>query len=349
MAVTIKEIAEKAGVSRATADKVLNNRAGVKSTTRERVLAVAAELQYKPNILGKSLVRMNKEPLKLGVILTPDFNPYIQKNLEGIHRAATEFREFGISVIPQTLTSLNPDEQLAILNNMIQQNYAGIGIFPMDDTRIVNRINEAATAGTAIVTFNSEVQGIEQLCFIGQNHYRGGRTVASLFNKILPQGGDVAVIISSKHLSCHQDRLRGFQEKLAIAAPGLNIVAVEENQDRVDEAYRITAEYCERFPDLKGIYVTGGGITGVVQALQAADYHRIKLICHDLILDTYVLLQAGILDFVLDQSPEEQGYQIVKTLFEYVVKGTRPKRVRQEIPVVIATDECNGSIFGFEN
>ena len=57
MAVTIKQIAELAEVSRGTVDKVLNGRPGVKAETKDRVLRIAKELDYKPNYLGKALVR----------------------------------------------------------------------------------------------------------------------------------------------------------------------------------------------------------------------------------------------------------------------------------------------------
>ena len=68
MPVTIKEIAALANVSRGTVDKVLNNRPGVKDSTREKVLKIAAELHYQPNFIGKALVHSNN-PIKIGIIL----------------------------------------------------------------------------------------------------------------------------------------------------------------------------------------------------------------------------------------------------------------------------------------
>ena len=74
MAVTVKQIAELANVSRGTVDRVLNNRSGVSEATRQKVLKIAKELHYEPNFLAKALVS-KKESLKIGVILTPDYNP----------------------------------------------------------------------------------------------------------------------------------------------------------------------------------------------------------------------------------------------------------------------------------
>ena len=70
MAVTVKQIAELANVSRGTVDRVLNNRSGVSEATRQKVLKIAKELHYEPNFLAKALVS-KKESLKIGVIITP--------------------------------------------------------------------------------------------------------------------------------------------------------------------------------------------------------------------------------------------------------------------------------------
>ena len=53
--VTIKDIAEYTGVSYATVSRTLNHLSGVSPVTRDKVLAAAEELGYRPNILARSL------------------------------------------------------------------------------------------------------------------------------------------------------------------------------------------------------------------------------------------------------------------------------------------------------
>ena len=64
----------------------------------------------------------------------------------------------------------------------------------------------------------------------------------------------------------------------------------------------------------------------------------IRVICHDLIPDSISLLKSGVVDFVLGQEPTLQGYQIVKTLFEYLVKDIKPQKLI-DIPVTISINE----------
>lgn len=56
MTITLKEIAKLAGVSLATASRVINGRPGVKPHVRERVWQVIHEYNFEPNQVARSLV-----------------------------------------------------------------------------------------------------------------------------------------------------------------------------------------------------------------------------------------------------------------------------------------------------
>lgn len=337
MPITIKQIAELANVSRGTVDKVLNNRTGVKEETRQKVLQIARELNYQPNFLGKALVK-SKEAVKIGIILTPEYNPFIQEILEGIQNAKDEYQPFGIEILLKMPVTLEPSEQLGMLRELERAAVSGIAVFPIDNPDILNMINALADKGITIITCNSRLKGTKDICFIGQDHYKGGRTVGGLLCKLLPDGGNVGIIISSYNLSCHQDRLSGFKDRIAQERLPIHIIDIQENQDRKETAFKITLEYCNQYPDLKGIYVTGGGIAGVGSALDIVNRTRkIFVICHDLVPDTRILLKNGTVDFALGQNPVQQGYLLVRLLFDYLIKGQEPVSAYQEIPISIAT------------
>ena len=162
MSVTIKQIAELANVSRGTVDKVLNNRPGVKAETKAKILQIAKELNYQPNFLGKALVQ-SKEPTKLGIILTPDYNPFIQAILKGIRQATDEFSPFGLKIDVKMLTTLDAPELVSLLNEMSITGYNGIAVFPIDDPQVKSKLNQLADKGIVVMTFNSRIDGIHDL------------------------------------------------------------------------------------------------------------------------------------------------------------------------------------------
>ena len=94
MTTTLREIALKTGVSVSTVSRVLNGHSGVSAEVRERVLALADELDYTPNAAARTLVLQHSRLLAV-VIRTGDHrefqHPFYQVILDGIKRKATEF------------------------------------------------------------------------------------------------------------------------------------------------------------------------------------------------------------------------------------------------------------------
>lgn len=339
MPITINEIAEYAQVSRGTVDRVLHNRTGVKQETRDRILKAITELDYSPNFIGRALI-LNNSQMKIGIIVTPDYNYYIQQVMLGINAAKAEYAPFGITVDVRILKTLTVEEELQVLDDLEREGCDGISIFPFDDERIKQRINQLNDRGIAIVTFNSVIDGIAGICFVGQDNYRAGRTAGSLTRRIIREDGTVAVLISSMNISCHEQRLGGFRDKLKECAPNLKIVNVLEEYDSDELSYECTMRLCREHPELDAIYITSGGSVGVCRAIRELRREdHLRVISHDMSPQALPYLEAGLISFSLEQDGYEQGYQLVKVLFEYLVKDQPPEQANILTPLKIITEE----------
>ena len=338
MSITIKRIAELSNVSRGTVDRVLNDRPGVKPEVREKVKSIAEAMNYKPNIIGKALVNLN-DSLRIGIILTPEENPFIEEVKLGIKKAYEEYGHYGIDIVTRMLPSLDPAAQLAILNEFSNDNIQAIGMIPLDHAIIREKINSLVSSGIPVITFNSRIDKVDELCFIGQNHVLGGACAASLMGRLLPDGGKIGVIISSYTLSCHIDRLSGFSVRLAEKYPLLSVVSVLENMDRDELAFECALNLLNNIDDLDGIYITGGGVAGLCKALKVLKKDKlIRTVSHDFVDKTAELLQDGSLYFAIGQNPQLQGYMVIKSFFDYFIKKDMPAK-HIDIPVEIATED----------
>ncbi len=85
---TIKDVAERAGVSVATVSRVLNTPDAVKERTRQQVLNAIDELQYSPNFLGRNLRMM--ETKRILVVLNTISNQFFSRVVRGIEERAQE-------------------------------------------------------------------------------------------------------------------------------------------------------------------------------------------------------------------------------------------------------------------
>lgn len=90
MAVTIKDIAEKANVSITTVSRVLNNKSkGVGEETRQNILKIVEELNYVPNAVAKGLV--TKKTNIIGLVIPDITNPYYPELAKGVEGTANEY------------------------------------------------------------------------------------------------------------------------------------------------------------------------------------------------------------------------------------------------------------------
>lgn len=335
--ITIKHIAELANVSRGTVDKVINNRPGVKKETRERIEKLIKDIDYTPNPLGKALATC-KTPIKIGIILVPVYNQFIQLLVDGIRSQEKELSHHGVEVAICTPSHHDPMEQLVFLQNFREQGVKYIAILPLYDTRLIDYANKMVEDGFTIITLNSRINEISSKFFLGQNPYKAGRTAAELVEKLVPSG-NIGLIISSMLLTCHQERQAGFRDRLG-TSENYTIIDTTENKDSNTMAFNSTLNLLRQEPDLQVIYITGGGIKGVVEALELYNLkQRIKLICHDLTADSITLLKNNTVDFVIDQMAFDQGRLLVSSLYEYHINGRVLNPESANIPIIIRTQE----------
>lgn len=227
----------------------------------------------------------------------------------------------------EVIKSLDGREQLAILNELERRGVSGIAIVPIFEEYISERLNEMSEKGIPVVTFNSDIQETKRLCFVGLNNLKAGETAFSLFSQILPPKSQIAIITSSHELACHVYRVQGFMNGKKNSRDDLEIVGIAENQDQDEQAFEHIIKFCEEFPDLKGIYITGGGTKGLGNALKICKKAaQIKVISHDIVPPVIELMNEGIITFTIGQNPYMQGALPIKILFDYIFKKLPPEQ-----------------------
>ena len=339
MRVTIKKIAELANVSRGTVDRALNNKPGVKDDVRKRVKEIADALGYKPNMIAKTLVNL-KKPMEIGVIIAPDYNPFVADIKRGINDASQDLYDYGVKVDVQAMTDIDVEEQLSMLDRFKKNGVAAVAMVPIEHDAIRSYINEMVDSGIPVVTFNSDIKNTKRLCFVGQDHIMGGRVAGGLMGKTLNGKGKIAIITSSLNLLCHRQRIEGFKQKIEGDYSNIEIVKIVENEDMDALALEQTLSFCQSIDNLKGIYITGGGASGLGKALKILGMERdIKVVSHDFVQGTVELLKEKVIDFTIGQDPYRQGYLPVKILFDYLMSGKTPEVDFIKTNIDIRTEE----------
>ncbi len=137
-AVTVWDVAKRAGVSPATVSRVLNPSGHpVREATRRRVLRAVRELGYTPNHLARSLLR--QETAVVGLLVPDVSNPYYAAILRGMEDVA---HQHGLAVMLCN-TDRDPQKQRRYLQTLLERRVDGMvvagGTFTPQDRRTLER------------------------------------------------------------------------------------------------------------------------------------------------------------------------------------------------------------------
>ncbi len=321
---TIKEIAELAGVSRGTVDRVLNHRGSVNPATAALIRDIAQKLDYKPNRAGIALAAQRKN-LKLGVLLFDTGNLFFEDVWEGVREKAEELAGYNCTVLSRR-TGFSASAQAEAIQELEDCGIAGLVLTPFNDPLIVSCIDRLARNGIPVITTNTDILHSRRLAFVGSDFYRCGQTAAGLM-RLMTQGEvRVGIVTGSSRVLCHTDRIKGFCDSIASRYPQIHVCETIENSDDEFESYDKTMDLLTRRPELNALYFTAGGVYGGCRAVRSLGRQDIRIISYDKIPTTQELLEQDIISATICQQPKRQGSKPLQLLFDYLVTGQKPER-----------------------
>ncbi len=154
MKLTIKEIADKAHVSIATVSRALNGDAKVKGDTRELILKIANDLNYRPNLAARNLVK--NETKIIGLVLPEIQGDFYTEVIKGVD---TEAHNGGYHVIVAGSHSERSIME-SIMSFMGQSMVDGVILMiPSLNDQIKEIINVPNTPPVVIVNGNHKIEG----------------------------------------------------------------------------------------------------------------------------------------------------------------------------------------------
>lgn len=325
---TLKEIADLAGVSRGTVDRVLNHRGSVNPKTAEKIMSIVQALNYQPNRAGTALAAQKKK-YKIGVIVFGRSNPFFDEVMRGIKDKSDELKSYGITTIIRRV-DFDVSAQLNAIDELVAEGMSGLVLAPYNDRVICTRINELVETGIPVVTVNTDIEGSHRMSYVGSDYYRGGCIAAGLFALSSSAPVSLGIITGSDSILCHTERIRGLKQTLETSYPHIHIVDTVENHDDEIESYTVTKQLLEKHPETDALFFTAAGIYGGCKAVTESGLHP-RIITFDEVPTTLELLKNKTVLATISQQPYKQGYRSLDILFEYLTSGIRPDNELQYV------------------
>ncbi len=334
--ITIKEVAEKAGVSIGTVDRVLHKRGRVAPKTALRVNRVVRQFNYKPNIFASRLSK--SKVYRFGVFmprLSQD-SRYWKSVAKGIDRAGNELKPYHVQIQYFCFDRFSEASFKKAGNRLLAAKLDGILLAPVLTRPVQSFLKSKDLA--PYVFFDASIPDTKALAFIGQNSFQSGMVAARLMDMLVPSGGSIAALSAvSGDYHIHK-RASGFQEYYRVKGKSVPLYILETTLSQ--EAFNsLMARVFSEQPGLDGVFVTNADTHFAARAIQSAGIgKKIALIGYDLIDENVAFLNMGCIDFLISQKAETQGYMGIQTLYRRLVLR-QPGGKNVWMPIDIITSE----------
>jgi len=262
---TLEEVAALAGVSRATASRVLRDSANVSDQARERVHAAARRLSYAPNLAARALVTGRSDSVAFVIDETEErtfADPFLLAVLRSAHDVLADA---GLQLV--VTVASRPEDRDRFVGYAAGGHVDGaliVSLHGHDD--LPRRLEEA---GVPVVLSGRPPGAGEGLSFVDVDNLGGARLATA---HLLGSGRRVvATIAGPQDMSVGQDRLAGYRAALAEAGVAADLDLVAEAAFTVADGFDAMTALLAARPDLDAVFAASDlQAMGALRALRSA-------------------------------------------------------------------------------
>lgn len=289
--VTVADIMQETGLSRATVDRVLNGRGHVHPRTK---LAVE-----------ESLRRLSAA--EAAPVAVPEVDMALRVGRGMMAQMRQAWADCGGRGAFEDMHLLGEDQVLRRVENLCRDVQRPLILTAKNSDRLVALLRAARGRGKRIIAMVSDLAPEARDAFVGIDDRAAGQTAAFLIGRML---GDrptvVGAVLGNIAFRCHEDREIGFRTGLRAHFPKVVLQAEAQGEDNMVLTREAVAKMLKAHPGLAAIYNVGGGNAGLTEALRQAGRDRdVLVVGHEVNSVTIPLLRDGAMDFALASPPAQ--------------------------------------------
>ena len=243
--VTIIDVARKAKLSIKTVSRILNDEPHVRPQTREKVLAAARELNYRPNISARSLA--GSRSYLIGLVYDNPSTAYVLAIQEGV-LARCESMGFNLLIHPCDSKDKHLDQY--IKNHVMQSRLDGIILFPS--------LSDNRTLILKLTDYGIKHTRISQLNLSASSHYvsTNEREIShELINYLISLGHTrIACIKGPDSHGGSRHRFEGYMTALEEAGISIPDSLIEQGDFTFEAGFRCATALLNRAPRPTAIF-----------------------------------------------------------------------------------------------
>ena len=326
--VTIKDIAEEAGVSTGTVHRAIYGKKGVTEEVRQRILDICAKRGYQTNTAASALKRGT---VRIAAAFPgPDTNNrFFYDNVwRGFRRQIAELHDYSLEIVELPYYAGTMNDQAAELEACYER-YQGeldalitVGHFNAACRQVVHKYVDH---GIPVFLACDDTPDCGRIACVQANYEITGRIVAELISSQLPAGSAVLLCAGDVLIPSHYRTVLGFEDYIRENKLDLTVIKIH-GYDNADELRSRLMEALINHPEIRGAFSVSARLSvllaDLVAKMNRAD--EIRVIASDLFQETIQNMEAGIVKNIIYKDPESQAYLATKVMSEYLLKAQKP-------------------------
>jgi rhamnose transport system substrate-binding protein len=178
-------------------------------------------------------------------------NPYFDTSDKGGKKAVAEFGGTFQEVGPD---QASPDAQVPFINTAAQQGVKALVVSANDPKAIGSALDQARSAGTKVVTFDSDTEPQYRDLFVNQASAEGiAKVEVDLITKQIKDSGEVAILSAAANATNQNAWIKLMKDDLTKNHPNVKLVDTVYGNDDDQTSFDKTAALLQSHPNLKGI------------------------------------------------------------------------------------------------
>jgi len=315
----MSEIAKVAKVSIGTVGRALNGHGRINEATRQRVLQIARDLGYKPNLAARAL--SVGKGFRIGVCIPKELHFFYDQVRGGIFAEARRHEHLGLEVLYRPVSRLGAGE-IEKVKELLESDIKALILTPGDPKSLTPLINEAQQNGIQVICLGTDAPASTRSSVVCVNPELGGKLAGELMGRLLGPKSRVAIVTGMLQTDIHHASVRGFSELLPRTCPGAEVTEVLEGHEDEDETFSKCMALLAQPRRLDGIYVNTVNCLPVCRALNNTGRSgKIRLITTDLFREMLPYFEDGTIMASIHQKPYFQGQVAVRLVMDRVVSG----------------------------
>ena len=232
---TIYDIAARAGTSPATVSRALSGTGSVREETRRRIVDIAREMNYSPNLLARSLVK--KKTYTIALVISDITNPFFTTLARGVEDTAARH---GFNTIFCN-TDENPEKEKTYVELMLQRRVDGILVASCGNG---NTLKELKLRGLPVVLVDRKVSDTDWDWVVGDSEEGGYLLTRHLLETHKKR--EIEMVAGPLTISTSRERLEGYRRALREYEIESRPEWVTEGVYKEDYGYRTAMSFLQR-------------------------------------------------------------------------------------------------------